>query len=239
MRTQTCPVLRQPAQLLRPAHRSKARTQTCPLLQAPATTAILPTGEQTGSWPTWACWRMPLRCLAPALAIARAGVLLAVPALAQSGVFESARQVYGTLGPAFYGLRTSLMTLLLMALWRIKRPESLKEHSPAELGRVLGLDRALTAAAEIRQKDDPNWGRDCRGVDHPHPRVELPAPAADRPASMGASHAWPGCRTTLGFEFGPLPASQVGGRPPPPSHTVAERTRSTPLVARNHQFLSV
>jgi len=26
-----------------------------------------------------------------------------------------------------------------MALWRIKRPEALKEHSPADLGRVLGL----------------------------------------------------------------------------------------------------
>jgi Transposase DDE domain len=35
-----------------------------------------------------------------------------------------------------------LLTLLLMALWRIKRPEGLKEHSPQELGRVLGLDRA-------------------------------------------------------------------------------------------------
>jgi hypothetical protein len=29
-----------------------------------------------------------------------------------------------------------------MALWRIKRPESLKEYSPQELGRVPGLDRA-------------------------------------------------------------------------------------------------
>ena len=29
-----------------------------------------------------------------------------------------------------------------MALWRIKRPEGLKEHPPHELGRVLGLDRA-------------------------------------------------------------------------------------------------
>ena len=29
-----------------------------------------------------------------------------------------------------------------MALWRIKRPEGLKEHSPQDLGRVLGLDRA-------------------------------------------------------------------------------------------------
>jgi transposase len=74
--------------------------------------------------------------------IARAGVLLALPALIQGGIFECAQKIYGSLGPSFYGLRTSLLTLLLMALWRIKRPEGLKEHSPAELGRVLGLDRA-------------------------------------------------------------------------------------------------
>jgi transposase len=75
-------------------------------------------------------------------AVPRAGVLLAVAALIQTGVFECARDIYGTLGPAFYGLRTSLMTMLLMALLRIKRPEALKEHSPSALGRVLGLDRA-------------------------------------------------------------------------------------------------
>jgi DNA-binding CsgD family transcriptional regulator len=74
--------------------------------------------------------------------VARAGVLLALPPLVHSGVFECAQQIYGSLGPAFYGLRTSLLTLLLMALWRIKRPEGLKEHPPQELGRVLGLDRA-------------------------------------------------------------------------------------------------
>ena len=77
-----------------------------------------------------------------ALAVPRAGVLLVVPVLLASGVFECAQEIYGTLGPAFYGLRTSLLTLLLMALWRIKRPEALKEHSPQDLGRVLGLDRA-------------------------------------------------------------------------------------------------
>jgi len=75
-------------------------------------------------------------------ALPRAGVLLAVPALVQSGIFECAQKVYGSIGPAFYGLRTSVLTLLLMALWRIKRPEALKEHSPAALGRVLGVDRA-------------------------------------------------------------------------------------------------
>lgn len=75
-------------------------------------------------------------------AVPRGGVLLAVAALIQTGVFECASDIYGTLAPAFYGLRTSLMTMLLMALLRIKRPEALKEHSPAALGRVLGLDRA-------------------------------------------------------------------------------------------------
>jgi len=70
------------------------------------------------------------------------GVLLAMPSLMDSGVFSVAREVYGGLGPAFYGLRTTLVTLLLMALLRVKRPEGLKERSPRQLGQVLGLDRA-------------------------------------------------------------------------------------------------
>lgn len=74
--------------------------------------------------------------------VAGAGVLLAVPALTASGVLDVARQVYGSLYPAFYGLRTTFVTLLLMALLRIKRPEGLKERSPHDLGRILGLDRA-------------------------------------------------------------------------------------------------
>ena len=74
--------------------------------------------------------------------VPHAGVLLALPALVASGVFPIARQIYGGIGPAFYGLRTTLVALLLMALLRIKRPEELKEHTPGDLGRVLGLDRA-------------------------------------------------------------------------------------------------
>jgi hypothetical protein len=71
-----------------------------------------------------------------------AGVLLAVPAIVESGVIDIAREVYGSIGPAFYGLRTTIVTLLLMALLRIKRPEGLKERSPRQLGQLLGLDRA-------------------------------------------------------------------------------------------------
>jgi len=75
-------------------------------------------------------------------ALPGAGVLFALPALVASGIFPVARKLYGEIGPAFYGLRTTLLTLLLMALWRIKRPEALKEHDPRRLGLVLGLDRA-------------------------------------------------------------------------------------------------
>jgi len=75
-------------------------------------------------------------------AVPGAGVLCALPLLVASGIFTSANKLYGEIGPAFYGLRTILLTLLLMALWRIKRTEALKEHDPQSLGRVLGLDRA-------------------------------------------------------------------------------------------------
>lgn len=75
-------------------------------------------------------------------AVPRAGVLLAVPALITSGIFDCAQRIYPSLGPAFFGLRTTFLTLLLMALWRIRRPEGLKEHCPEDLGRVLGVDRA-------------------------------------------------------------------------------------------------
>ena len=79
---------------------------------------------------------------APGENIERVGALLAVPLLVASGVFEEAEATYGSIGPAFYGLRTTLLTLLLLALLRVKRPENLKEYSPQALGRILGLDRA-------------------------------------------------------------------------------------------------
>ena len=63
--------------------------------------------------------------------VPHAGVLLAIPALLKTGVFDCARAAYGDIGPAFYGLRTTILTMLLMALLRIKHPEALKEHAPA------------------------------------------------------------------------------------------------------------
>ena len=72
----------------------------------------------------------------------RAGALLAVPLLARHGLIEAFVKVYGSLHPSFYGLRTIVVTLFLGALLRIKRPEHWKEYRPADLGAILGLDRA-------------------------------------------------------------------------------------------------
>jgi transposase len=82
-----------------------------------------------------------------------AGVLVAIPALIESGILDTARKIYGNLGASFYGLRTILLTLVLMALLRIMRPEGLKEHSPVDLGRLLGLDRACEVKTLRRKLD--------------------------------------------------------------------------------------
>jgi len=82
-----------------------------------------------------------------------AGVLIAIPAIVESGILDTARKVYGSLGASFYGLRTTLLTFALMALLRIKGPEGLKEHSPVDLGRLLGLDRACEVKTLRRKLD--------------------------------------------------------------------------------------
>ena len=78
---------------------------------------------------------------APGTGLPRLGVLLALPLIVGTGLFEESGRLYGSIGPAFYGLRTSLLVVVLMALLRIKHPENLKEYSPPELGRIIGLDR--------------------------------------------------------------------------------------------------
>ena len=71
-----------------------------------------------------------------------AGLLLALPPLAQSGLLACARQVYGRLRDGFYGLEVMLVVLVFMALLREARAEGATRIPPAALGRVLGLDRA-------------------------------------------------------------------------------------------------
>lgn len=81
----------------------------------------------------------------------KAGVLLAIPLLVKSGILGVFEKVYGTLGPAFYGLRSTVVCLFLLALLRVKCAEGLKEHSPRSLGRIMGLDR-MPEVKTLRRK---------------------------------------------------------------------------------------
>src|SRR6266852_4187303 len=71
-----------------------------------------------------------------------AGLLLALPALADTGLLECARQVYGRLRNGYYGLAATLLTLVFLALTGEPRAEGATRVPAAALGRVLGLDRA-------------------------------------------------------------------------------------------------
>jgi len=79
---------------------------------------------------------------APGAKYPLAGLLLALPALAETGLAQTARGVYGRLKNGFYGLEMLLVTLVFLALLREPRAEGATRVPPAALGRVLGLDRA-------------------------------------------------------------------------------------------------
>ena len=79
------------------------------------------------------------------------GSLLAIAILAGTDFFNSLPKVYQSIGPSFYGLRNTFMTLFVMAVLRIKNPEQINQNNPLKLGRILGLDRA-PCAKTIRRK---------------------------------------------------------------------------------------
>ena len=78
-----------------------------------------------------ACGRAPL-----------AGLLLAAPALAATGLLQTAHEVYGGLPNGFYSLDTMLCEGVFRALLGEVRAQAAARIDPVALGRVLGLDRA-------------------------------------------------------------------------------------------------
>jgi transposase len=78
----------------------------------------------------------------PAESVAKAGVLVALPALLGQGLVEVGHKVYGALSNGFFGLTSILLSFGFMSLIRIKNPEQLSEQAPGEFGLALGLDRA-------------------------------------------------------------------------------------------------
>jgi len=80
------------------------------------------------------------------------GGFMAIALLSGDPLLPTAGKVFGkVLGSAFYGLRTVMVTVVMMALLRIKRPENLREHEACGLGRILGLDR-ICEVKTLRRK---------------------------------------------------------------------------------------
>ena len=71
-----------------------------------------------------------------------AGLLLALPALAATGLLQTAHAVYGGLPNGFYSLDAMLCESVFRALLGQARAEGAARIDPPALGRVLGLDRA-------------------------------------------------------------------------------------------------
>ncbi len=71
-----------------------------------------------------------------------AGLLLALPGLAMTGLLTVAAEVFPPMRKGFYGLRATLLMAFFMALAREPRAEGATRLRPGDLGRLLGLDRA-------------------------------------------------------------------------------------------------
>jgi transposase len=80
--------------------------------------------------------------LAPGEKIEWAGAFLATAVVGSDPFLPVAQSLYGNFSAAFYGVRTVMLTLIVMSLLRLKRPQDLRTDDPVKLGRILGLDRA-------------------------------------------------------------------------------------------------
>ena len=76
----------------------------------------------------------------PAHAVARGGVLAALPMLLREGLLGAANRLF-RLPAGFYGLTTILLFVACMTLARVRNPEALRYQAPGEWGAILGLDR--------------------------------------------------------------------------------------------------
>ena len=82
--------------------------------------------------------------------VARAGVLLSLPALAANGLLKHSEKLF-RLSNGYYGLVHIFLTLAWMALTRVKNCERLRYEPCGEWGLLLGLDR-IPEARTMRRK---------------------------------------------------------------------------------------
>ena len=105
----------------------------------------------------WSGWPRPLGLLDGAPTefqvcrdVSFGGVLCALPALTQNGLFDHLDECFPSLG-GYYTTTQIVSLLALMALCQIQTVEQLQYQSPGELGKLLGLDRVPEVRC-LRQK---------------------------------------------------------------------------------------
>ena len=127
-----------------------------------------------------------------------AGLLLALPALADTGPLQCARQVYGRLRGGFYHLDTVLVHLVLQALLREPRAEGATRVPPPR-GPGAGLlgTGSQDGPPQDRRSRRRRQGRGPADGDRPAPRRRPPRAAGvhvHRRAHPGATSARGTCR---------------------------------------------
>ncbi len=96
-----------------------------------------------------------------------AGLLLCLPALEMTGLLPVAGEVFTPMRKGFYGLRVTLLMTLFLALLREPRAEGATRIRPADLGRLLGLDRApevKTLRRKLAELADQNKGAELQAA---------------------------------------------------------------------------
>jgi len=93
------------------------------------------------------------------------GVLCALPALAENGLFRHLKSTFPTL-TGYYTTLHVILLLAYMALCRIRVLEQLQYESPGELGKLMGLDRVPEVRC-LRQK----LSQLSAGEDHKAPDI--------------------------------------------------------------------
>lgn len=101
-------------------------------------------GEITGA--------APVICEGASLPLA--GALVILPTLAATGLLDAFEKTYGSVGPAFYGLGSLVLSMSLAALLGCSRAEAAGRLSPVDVGRLIGLDRGPEPSTVRRRSEE-------------------------------------------------------------------------------------
>ena len=86
----------------------------------------------------------------PTMDVPNGGVLLSLPGLTSNGLLRHTDRFF-QLPAGYYGIVSIFLLVALMALCRLKQPESLRYCAPGEWGKLLGLDR-IPEVRTLRKK---------------------------------------------------------------------------------------